>query len=96
LNEVAIGLRRDKVAEVLTGGMISFYPRRYIGEIEGEHEKIVENVWSRDLKAHKSEIRISKYETGISSLYVRNYNFIRINSPPSSFFAISRYRQRRL
>jgi hypothetical protein len=37
LNEVAIGLSREEVAEVLTGGMISFYPRRYMGEIEGEH-----------------------------------------------------------
>ncbi len=37
LNEVGMGLSQDEVAEVLTGGMISFYPRRYMGEIEGEH-----------------------------------------------------------
>jgi WD40 repeat protein len=37
LNEVKMGLNRNEVAEVLTGGMISFYPQRYIGEIEGEH-----------------------------------------------------------
>jgi hypothetical protein len=37
LNEVAMGLGRDEVAEVLTGRMISFFPRRYIAEIEGEH-----------------------------------------------------------
>jgi len=37
LNEVAIGISREEVAEVLTGGMISFYPRRYMAEIEGEH-----------------------------------------------------------
>ncbi len=37
LNEVSIGLSREEVAEVLTGGMISFYTRRYMGEIEGEH-----------------------------------------------------------
>ncbi len=37
LNEVAMGLNREEVAVVLTGGMISFYLRRYMGEIEGEH-----------------------------------------------------------
>jgi hypothetical protein len=37
LNEVAMGLSWDEVAKVLTGGMISFYPRRFMGEIEGEH-----------------------------------------------------------
>ena len=37
LNEVAMGLSREEVAEVLSAGMISFYPRRYMGEIEGEH-----------------------------------------------------------
>jgi len=37
LNEVAIGLSRNEVADVLAGGMISFFPRRFMGEIEGEH-----------------------------------------------------------
>ena len=37
LNEVAMKLGRYEVTEVLTIGMISFYPRRYMGEIEGEH-----------------------------------------------------------
>jgi WD40 repeat protein len=37
LNEVGMGLNRDVVAEVLTGGMISFYLRCYMAEIEGDH-----------------------------------------------------------
>ncbi|MCP5108874.1 MAG: WD40 repeat domain-containing protein [bacterium] len=37
LNEVEISFKRVEVAEVLTGGAISYYVRRYLGEIEGEH-----------------------------------------------------------
>lgn len=37
LNEVVMGLSGEEVAEVLTCGMISLYPQRYMGGIEGEH-----------------------------------------------------------
>lgn len=39
LNEMEIGLKRDVVPEVLSGGVISYYPKHYIGEIEGLHHQ---------------------------------------------------------
>ncbi len=39
LNEMMIGLQRNEIPEVLSGGAISYYLQHYIGEIEGFHHQ---------------------------------------------------------
>jgi WD40 repeat protein len=39
LNEMSIGLKRGEVTELLRGRAISYYPRHYLGELEGLHHR---------------------------------------------------------
>lgn len=39
LKEIRIGLKRGEVTEILRGRAISYYPRHYLGEIEGLHHQ---------------------------------------------------------